>query len=89
MAVDQYYLLGRSGLPVSHLALGTMNFGIGGFHGSSGKPLEDVRPHLRRYLDAGGNFTDTADFFTAGESEVIVGKLIGEAAARDRVVLTK
>lgn len=88
MTLDQYYLLGRSGLRVSRLALGTMNFGTGGFHASYGKPLEDVRPIFRRYLDAGGNFIDTADFYTAGESEVIVGKLINEAAARDRVVLT-
>ena len=46
------------------------------------------RPIFRRYLEAGGNFIDTADFYTAGESEVILGKLINEAGARDRVVLT-
>jgi aryl-alcohol dehydrogenase-like predicted oxidoreductase len=88
MALDQYYLLGRSGLRVSRLALGTMNFGTGGFHAAYGKSLEDVRPIFRRYLEAGGNFIDTADFYTAGESEAILGKLIDEAAARDRVVLT-
>ena len=45
-------------------------------------------PIFRRYLDGGGNFIDTADFYTAGESETIVGRLIAEAKVRDRVVLT-
>lgn len=88
MALDQYYLLGRSGLRVSRLALGTMNFGTGGFHAAYGKTEEEVRPIFRRYLDEGGNFIDTADFYTAGESETILGRLIAEAGVRDRVVLT-
>ena len=88
MALDQYFLLGRSGLRVSRLALGTMNFGTGGYHAAYGKSLDDVRPIFRRYLESGGNFIDTADFYTAGESEVLLGKLIGEAGVRDRVVLT-
>ncbi|MGW5361844.1 aldo/keto reductase [Actinopolymorpha pittospori] len=88
MSVDQYYLLGRSGLRVSRLALGTMNFGTGGFHAAYGKTEDEARPILRRYLDSGGNFVDTADFYTAGESETILGKLIAEAGVRDRVVLT-
>ena len=88
MALDQYYLLGRSGLRVSRLALGTMNFGTGGFHAAYGKTEDEVRPIFRRYLDDGGNFIDTADFYTAGESETILGKLITEANARDKVVLT-
>jgi aryl-alcohol dehydrogenase-like predicted oxidoreductase len=84
----QYYLLGRSGLRVSRLALGTMNFGTEGFHAAYGKTADEVRPILREYLDAGGNFVDTADFYTAGHSESILGKLIAEAGVRDRVVLT-
>jgi aryl-alcohol dehydrogenase-like predicted oxidoreductase len=88
MALDQYYLLGRSGLRVSRLALGTMNFGTGGFHAAYGKTEDEVRPIFRRYLDEGGNFLDTADFYTAGESETILGRLIAEAGVRDRVVLT-
>jgi aryl-alcohol dehydrogenase-like predicted oxidoreductase len=88
MSLDQYYLLGRSGLRVSRLALGTMNFGTGGFHAAYGKAEDEVRPIFRRYLDEGGNFVDTADFYTAGESETILGKLITEAGVRDRVVLT-
>jgi aryl-alcohol dehydrogenase-like predicted oxidoreductase len=88
MAPNHYYLLGRSGLRVSRLALGTMNFGTGGFHAAYGKTEEESRPIFRHYLEAGGNFIDTADFYTAGESETILGNLIAEAKVRDRVVLT-
>lgn len=88
MALDQYYLLGKSGLRVSRLALGTMNFGTAGYHAAYGKTIDESRPIFRRYLDAGGNFIDTADFYTAGQSETILGELITEAKARDRVVLT-
>lgn len=88
MSLDQYYLLGRSGLRVSRLALGTMNFGTSGYHASYGKTVDESRPILRQYLDAGGNFIDTADFYTAGESETILGQLLAETGVRDRVVLT-
>lgn len=88
MSMAHYYLLGRSGLRVSRLALGTMNFGTGGFHAAYGKTEDEARPIFRRYLEAGGNFIDTADFYTAGESETILGNLVAEAGVRDRVVLT-
>jgi aryl-alcohol dehydrogenase-like predicted oxidoreductase len=88
MAMDQYFLLGRSGLRVSRLSLGTMNFGTDGFHAAYGKTLEDSRPIFRRYIEAGGNFIDTADFYTAGQSEIILGELIAEAKVRDRMVIT-
>ncbi|MEV1121362.1 aldo/keto reductase [Actinosynnema sp. NPDC049800] len=88
MALDEYFLLGRSGLRVSRLALGTMNFGTGGFHAAYGRTEDEARPIFRRYLEAGGNFLDTADFYTAGESETILGRLVAEAGVRDRVVLT-
>jgi aryl-alcohol dehydrogenase-like predicted oxidoreductase len=88
MSMDRYYLLGRSGLRVSPLALGTMNFGTGGFHAAYGKTADEARAVFRCYLDAGGNFIDTADFYTAGQSEIILGELIAEAKVRDRVVLT-
>jgi len=86
--MDRYYLLGRSGLRVSRLALGTMNFGTGGFHAAYGKTEDEARAVFRRYLDAGGNFIDTADFYTAGQSEAILGGLIAEAGARERLVVT-
>jgi aryl-alcohol dehydrogenase-like predicted oxidoreductase len=88
MALDDYYLLGRSGLRVSRLALGTMNFGVAGFHAPYGKNEDEARAIFRAYVDAGGNFLDTADFYTAGESERILGKLIAEAGNRERMVLT-
>jgi aryl-alcohol dehydrogenase-like predicted oxidoreductase len=86
--MHHYYLLGRSGLRVSRLALGTMNFGVDGFHAAYGRTEEQAEPILRRYLESGGNFIDTADFYTAGESERILGRLIARAGVRDRLVLT-
>ncbi|MFG2050875.1 aldo/keto reductase [Micromonospora sp. NPDC048935] len=86
--MNHYYLLGRSGLRVSRLALGTMNFGVDGFHAAYGKTEEEAEPIFRQYLEAGGNFVDTADFYTAGESERILGRLISSAGVRERLVLT-
>ncbi|ONH52508.1 aldo/keto reductase [Frankia sp. CcI49] len=78
----EYALLGRSGLKVSRLALGTMNFGAG-----PGAPCDE--PEARRiidaFLDRGGNVIDTADIYTGGRSEEVVGRAI--AARRDSVVL--
>ncbi|WP_431729307.1 aldo/keto reductase [Verrucosispora sp. TAA-831] len=86
--MNHYYLLGRSGLRVSRLALGTMNFGTGGFHAAYGRTEAQAEPIFRRYLESGGNLIDTADFYTAGESERILGRLIDSAKVRDRLVLT-
>jgi aryl-alcohol dehydrogenase-like predicted oxidoreductase len=85
MALDPYYTLGRSGLRVSRLALGTMTFGDDWGWGAA----EDTsRAMFDRYLDAGGNFIDTADLYTEGTSETLLGKFIEETGTRDRVVLT-
>ncbi|XVU21674.1 aldo/keto reductase [Actinoplanes sp. CA-054009] len=86
--MNHYYLLGRSGLRVSRLALGTMNFGVDGFHAAYGKTEEEAEPIFREYVDNGGNLIDTADFYTAGESERILGRLIAKAGNRERLVLT-
>lgn len=88
VSLDTYYLLGRSGLRVSRLALGTMNFGTSGFHAPYGKSEDDARAIFQRYVDAGGNFIDTADFYTAGESETLLGRFIADAGIRERIVLT-
>jgi aryl-alcohol dehydrogenase-like predicted oxidoreductase len=85
---NNYYLLGRSGLRVSRLALGTMNFGVEGFHAPYGKTEAEAEPIFRRYVEAGGNLIDTADFYTAGQSETILGKLMAAGGVRDRLVLT-
>src|SRR4051794_793906 len=72
--------LGRTGLEVSPLCLGAMMFGAWGNTDHD----ESVRI-VHRALDAGINFVDTADVYSAGESEEIVGKAL--AGRRDEVVL--
>jgi aryl-alcohol dehydrogenase-like predicted oxidoreductase len=84
MSVKDYVTLGRSGLRVSPLALGTMTFGTEWGWGTEENISRDV---FNQYIDAGGNFVDTADLYTAGTSEKMVGKFIGERGLRDRVVL--
>src|SRR3546814_3708261 len=69
----RYSLLGRSGLRVSKLALGTMTFGPGADWSRS---EEDCRPVFDAFVEAGGNFIDTANMYTGGESEKIVGRLV-------------
>ncbi|MBW8785713.1 MAG: aldo/keto reductase [Novosphingobium sp.] len=81
--LDDYRLLGRSGLRVSPLSLGTMTFGAGGGWGSS---EADAAAMVERYLERGGNFVDTANFYgQMGDSERITGRLLGDR--RERVVL--
>lgn len=90
MSLDHYFLLGRSGLRVSRLALGTMTFGNGGIRGISaswGTNEADARAIFDRYLELGGNFIDTADSYGAGLSEMLVGKFIEETTCRDQVVI--
>jgi aryl-alcohol dehydrogenase-like predicted oxidoreductase len=78
-------VLGRSGLRVSELALGTMTFGPDWGWGAD---LDESRAIFRRYVEAGGNFIDTASNYTDGTSERYVGELI--SGERDRfVVATK
>lgn len=80
-----YRLFGRSGLRVSELALGTMTFGTDWGWGAD---RDECRKLFDRYAEAGGNFLDTANNYTGGTSERIVGELV--AADRDHfVVATK
>jgi aryl-alcohol dehydrogenase-like predicted oxidoreductase len=81
--MSTYHLLGRSGLRVSPLALGTMTFGAEGW----GSDEDTSRAIFQRYLDWGGNFVDTAINYAQGRSEELVGKFIAETNSRDRVVL--
>ncbi|MCD7107447.1 aldo/keto reductase [Rhizobium sp. DKSPLA3] len=90
MSLDHYFLLGRSGLRVSRLALGTMTFGDGGIRGIGGRwgsDEETARAIFRRYVEAGGNFIDTADSYAAGASESLVGTFVTEMKLRDQLVI--
>jgi len=80
----KYHLLGQTGLRISPLALGTMTFGTDWGWGAS---EDTARELFSIYLDAGGNFIDTADGYTNGTSEQLIGKFIRERGARDHVVL--
>ena len=71
MSLDAYYTLGRSGLRVSRLALGTMTFGDNWGWGAA---EDTARAMFDRYLAAGGNFFDTADLYTEGASEELLGR---------------
>ncbi len=75
-------ILGRSGLRVSELALGTMTFGPDWGWGAD---LDQSRAIFNRFVEAGGNFIDTASNYTDGTSERYVGELV--AADRDRFVI--
>ncbi len=79
-----YVTLGRSGLRVSPLSLGTMTFGT---EWGTGADEKGSRAIFDRYLDRGGNSIDTADGYTKGTSESMLGKFITDAKVRDRVVL--
>lgn len=78
----RYKLLGKSGLRVSELCLGTMTFGEDWGWGSS---QEESRKIYDAFMEAGGNFIDTANVYTNGTSETYLGELI--ASDRERVVL--
>src|SRR5262245_53512194 len=84
-ALDHYVTLGRSGLRVSPFCLGTMTFGEELGWGASVGESEAI---LDQYLDQGGNFIDTANTYTLGHSEKIIGDHLGrEPSKRDRVVI--
>jgi aryl-alcohol dehydrogenase-like predicted oxidoreductase len=84
MSMNTYVTLGRSGLKVSPLCLGTMTFGTEWGWGNEEK---DSKTIFDRYLEAGGNFLDTADGYTMGHSEQLVGKFVAGGKLRDNVVI--
>ena len=83
MTLTTYRTLGRSGLVVSPLALGTMTFGPGGWNADDAT----ARGIFDAYRAAGGNFVDTADIYSGGESEAVVSRFLKDTKARDEVVL--
>lgn len=81
ISLDSYRLLGRSGLRVSPLCLGTMTFGE-----TWGADEAESRRIFDGYVDRGGNFIDTAGYYAQGRSETLTGKFAKEK--RDRLVLS-
>lgn len=83
--LNHYVTLGRSGLRVSPLCLGAMTFGMDWGFGSTPEESKQV---IDAYLDARGNFIDTANIYTKGHSEAIIGDHLGRHTdRRDRVVI--
>lgn len=83
MPLTDYRTLGRSGLVVSPLALGTMTFGTARW----GSGEDGSRAVFNAYVEAGGNFVDTADVYSGGRSEEMLGGFIAEQGLRDRIVV--
>ena len=86
-----YVTLGRTGLQVSRVCLGCMSYGqaktpgILQWHWTLSE--EDSRPHIKRALEAGINFFDTANVYSNGESEEVLGRAMRDFVPRDEVVL--
>ena len=84
----RYMKLGRTGLDVSPIALGAMTYGEPG----RGHPVwslgeEDSRPLIRQAVEAGINFFDTANMYSQGSSEEILGRALKDFAGRDDIVI--
>ena len=82
----QYVNLGATGLKVSRLCLGAFAFGNPAWQRWV-LPEADARPVIRRAIELGINFFDTADMYSQGESEAILGRVLREHARRDDVVV--
>src|SRR5438477_1927556 len=82
----QYVKLGNTGLTVSRLCLGTMTYGASAWR-SWVLDEEPSRPFIRRAIEAGINFLDTANMYSNGMSEEVVGRAIRDFAKRDEIVL--
>ena len=84
----EYTKLGRTGLDVSRICLGCMSYG-GSNQGNHAWSLgeEESRPFIQRALEAGLNFFDTANRYSLGKSEEILGRATRDFARRDEVVI--
>ena len=83
----KYRLLGRTGLKVSELCLGTMTFGQN-FYGIAVVDQPDANAMVARALEAGINFFDTADVYSYGESETVLGQALKDCSvARDKAII--
>ncbi len=84
MQMTDYRSFGRSGLIVSPMALGTMTFGAGrwGTDEATARTIFDI------YVEAGGNLIDTADVYSGGESEKMLGRFLSDSGLRDRLAIS-
>jgi aryl-alcohol dehydrogenase-like predicted oxidoreductase len=82
-----YIRFGNTGMTVSRLCLGTMTYGEPTDRWPWALNEEQSRPFIKKALELGINFFDTADVYTAGASEKVVGKALNDFAKRDEVVL--
>lgn len=86
MDLTSYRTFGKSGLRVSPLTLGTMTFGLDWDYGATPEVSKEI---LSKYIDLGGNILDTANIYTKGHSEKIIGDYIKEnKVRRDSLVLS-
>lgn len=83
MNMNEYVTLGRSGLRVSPVTLGTMTFG----NDRWGSDDAEAKRIFNRYVDTGGNSVDTADVYSDGKSEEIVGRFVKDGNLRDKLVI--
>ena len=84
----EYVKLGRTGLEVSRVCLGCMSYGMpdrGNHAWSIGE--EEARPFIKRALEGGINFFDTANRYSLGSSEAILGRAIKDFARREEIVI--
>ena len=84
----EYTKLGRTGLDVSRICLGCMSYG-GSNRGNHAWSLgeEESRPFIKRAIEAGINFFDTANRYSLGSSEEILGRAINDFVRRDEIVI--
>ena len=83
----EYTRLGSTGMRVSKICLGTMTYGTPGDRWKWALNEEESRPFIKKALELGINFFDTADIYSLGDSEEILGSAIRDFAKRDEVVL--
>jgi len=83
----KYIQLGNTGLKVSGICLGTMTFGRRSDRWQWVLEEQESKPFIRKALELGINFFDTADMYSYGASEEILGNALGEFARRDEVVI--
>ncbi len=83
----EYIRFGNTGMKVSRLCLGTMTYGTPTERWPWALNEEESRPFIKKALELGINFFDTADIYTHGSSEEVVGRALKDFAQRDEVVL--